>query len=426
MKTKQILTITLAIFLAGCSGSSTAATSSAGSEKEEEQQAASNEMKTLTFNLPSLKGGLSSLELQETKELSDEEKAEADKAMRAYSPTSGTPLINNAKSFYYYDNIDEEEKKIYDAMLLVAEDPVDPNNIVVYSTELDPSSDEFTEKLYVAYYAMQYDHPELFWMYNEINAEMMFGVSRFDSAASKYHDVYFYFNEPYETFKEDVEAFNKATAAFLADIDLNGTEAEIALNIHDKLIETVTYDTYIMDNNIREDLAHTAYGALVANSRGDANTAVCDGYSLAYEYLCQQAGLEVTVVLGDAGASTTDMGGHAWSMVKVDGKWYEVDSTWDDMGTLENMLEDYKTEDIYPYYKEALDDEAYRSSIEHYLFEVPTDTMDYFQPTDEYFYYSKDGMYRYSLVDEGIHVRASENEYWYPISALIELSPVAE
>ena len=113
-------------------------------------------------------------------------------------------------------------------------------------------------------------------------------------------------------------------------------------------------------------------------------------------------------------------------MVKVDGKWYEVDSTWDDMGTLEDMLEDYKTEDIYPYYKEALDDETYRSSIEHYLFEVPTDTMDYFQPTDEYFYYSKDGMYRYSLVDEGMHVRASENEYWYPISALIELSPVAE
>ena len=411
MLKKMMIVFMFVLLLAGCAA-----------EKKQEQNI---NAETLTFHgLHMPYGGLGEIKLQETNDLSEEEVAEVNRAMRAYSPSSNTPLINNAKEFYYYSQLGKDEKDIYDALMMLVEDPVDPNNVIMYSTEMDLNSDEFLGKLRLAYYSVLYDHPELFWLYNDIKASVMFGTSDKPSSPG-FNDIYFYFEKPYETFREDVEKFNKAAEEFLADIDLNQSETEIALAIHDKLINMVTYDNKVLDEDIYADLAHTAYGALVENSRGDKNTAVCDGYSLAYEYLLQQAGLEAAVLVGNAGGTAADAGGHAWSIVKIDDTWYEVDSCWDDFGTLEDELEDYKSEDIYPYYKEALSDEEYRKRIEHYLYRVSTDTITDYVPGDEYVYYSKDGKYKYSLIGEGVHIRASEVADWVPVNELIRLAPIA-
>ena len=409
---KILITLMVIMMLYGCA-----------SQKKEEQNL---NVETLSFNglrMPS--GGLSEIKLQETNDLSEEEVAEVNRAMRAYSPSSKTPLINNAKEFYYYSQLDKDEKDIYDALMMLVEDPVDPNNVIMYSTEMDLNSDEFVNKLRIAYYSVLYDHPELFWLYNDINASVMFGTSSQPSSPG-YNDVYLYFDKPYTNFEADVKEFNQAVEEFLSDIDLNQSQTDIAKAIHDKLINMVTYDQKVLDEDIYADLAHTAYGALVKNSRGDKNTAVCDGYSLAYEYLLQQAGLEAAVIVGNAGGSEADAGGHAWNIIKVDDTWYEVDSCWDDFGTLEEQLEDYKSENIYPYYMEALNDEAYREAVEHYLYRVSTDKISDFEAGNDYVYYSKDGKYMYSLVSDGIHIRASEVADWIPVNELIRLAPIAK
>ena len=64
---------------------------------------------------------------------------------------------------------------------------------------------------------------------------------------------------------------------------------------------------------------HSAYGAIVKSS------AVCDGYARAYQYLLYKVGILSHVATGVA-----DGGGHAWNLVKLDGKWYYTDLTWDD------------------------------------------------------------------------------------------------
>lgn len=64
---------------------------------------------------------------------------------------------------------------------------------------------------------------------------------------------------------------------------------------------------------------HSAYGALV---EGDA---VCDGYSKAYQYILRKMGIESHIATG-----TGKGGAHAWNLVKLDGKWYYTDVTWDD------------------------------------------------------------------------------------------------
>ena len=74
---------------------------------------------------------------------------------------------------------------------------------------------------------------------------------------------------------------------------------------------------------------------------------------------------------------------------------------------------------------EALNDETYRETVEHYLYRVSTDTISDFEPGNDYVYYSKDGKYMYSLVSEGIHIRASEVADWIPVNELIKLAPIA-
>ena len=58
---------------------------------------------------------------------------------------------------------------------------------------------------------------------------------------------------------------------------------------------------------------------------------ICYAYADAFTYLCQLAGYDCIRVSGDA-YYRGDGGGHEWSMVKVEGKWYYVDVTWDDVG----------------------------------------------------------------------------------------------
>ncbi len=54
---------------------------------------------------------------------------------------------------------------------------------------------------------------------------------------------------------------------------------------------------------------------------------VCAGYANLFQALCQQAGLEAVVVLGQ-GRSPLSSGSHAWNAVKLEGRWFLLDSTW--------------------------------------------------------------------------------------------------
>jgi hypothetical protein len=48
---------------------------------------------------------------------------------------------------------------------------------------------------------------------------------------------------------------------------------------------------------------------------------VCEGYAKAYAYLLEDFGVPVNMI-------STCRGNHAWNIVKIDGHWYNVDTTW--------------------------------------------------------------------------------------------------
>ena len=206
----------------------------------------------------------------------------------------------------------------------------------------------------------------------------------------------------------------------------------IAKDIHDKLIAEVTYNTPVMNDTTIEgysNLAHTAYGALVEDNNGTPNYAVCDGYSQAYVYLLQQAGIDAAVIVGIAGNTEDDAGGHAWSVVNLGGDWYEVDSTWDDAGSLDEAVNSIKDTDpfSYGYYYEALTDAEYRSKLEHALCYLTTQEITNYEPDEYYDYITKDQKYILNLSSSSVHERASAETAGYEnYGMLMNLAPIAE
>lgn len=81
--------------------------------------------------------------------------------------------------------------------------------------------------------------------------------------------------------------------------------------IHDWVLLNVAYD-----RTLRK---HSAYDALVSGQ------AVCQGYASLTYRLLTDAGIPARIAEGNV-----ESGAHAWNLVKVGGKWYQLDTTFDD------------------------------------------------------------------------------------------------
>lgn len=108
--------------------------------------------------------------------------------------------------------------------------------------------------------------------------------------------------------------FEAAAKQILSGITEGMTEYEKELYLHDTLAQRIVYK--------ESTNAHNAYGALVEG------IAVCEGYAEAFQYLLHRAGIWSYLVIGSSRGV-----GHEWNMVRIDGKYYHVDLTWDDQDT---------------------------------------------------------------------------------------------
>lgn len=237
---------------------------------------------------------------------------------------------------YFYDQMDEADQRVYELFVDLAAHRAEEG----YSSEvIIPASygTDFAQQLNRILYAVYMDHPEYYWLVSNVSKDRL-SIQSVDNHSGSLHIVYT-LQRPTEEESAQAEALKEATASFLSGVDLSAQPDQIALEIHDRLIDLVTYDdpvaagtTAVMQAGLT-DLGATVYGALVADSSGTAHTATCMGYALAYEYLLHQAGIYSTVVHGVAFSSNSylpDLDGHAWNLVQLGGDWYETDSCWDD------------------------------------------------------------------------------------------------
>ncbi|MFJ7408848.1 MULTISPECIES: transglutaminase domain-containing protein [unclassified Lysinibacillus] len=84
--------------------------------------------------------------------------------------------------------------------------------------------------------------------------------------------------------------------------------------VNDYIVSNTTYGTKTKAS------PHSAYALLFEGQ------AVCQGYALSAYKMLEQAGIETKYIVGYVNGNEA----HAWNMVKVDGKWYHLDTTWND------------------------------------------------------------------------------------------------
>lgn len=117
----------------------------------------------------------------------------------------------------------------------------------------------------------------------------------------------------YKATKATATAEAKKLVKAVKGYKVTGSQAKKVKKIHDKLIKSIKY----VKNRKH---SHDAVGALVEKK------AVCQGYAMAFMMIAKDNGLQVKMVMNGNHS-------HAWNVVKVGGKWYNVDVTWDDMGS---------------------------------------------------------------------------------------------
>ena len=115
--------------------------------------------------------------------------------------------------------------------------------------------------------------------------------------------VEFSYTDTKENVREKIAAYNKAIAQAVSAIDPAWSDFEKALYLNDYLAANCYYDeTYSK---------YSAYNALVEK------TAVCQGYSLAYQALLRKVGIRCDVI----GSESLN---HAWNLIEINGKLYHV------------------------------------------------------------------------------------------------------
>ena len=204
-------------------------------------------------------------------------------------------MDNSAALLFAYDN-------------LVAGIDACAEEIIISNDQYKLSSEEFEMVLE----ATRRDHTEQFWMGGSYTHRSSNGV------LWSIQPTYTMTGADLQTART---AFNAAINTFVDALDPDMSEYEIEKALHDMLAIRVDY--------VSTPNAHNAYGALVEGK------AVCEGYAEAFQCLLQRVGIQSVEIFGYGINPTTKQGEpHAWNAVRIDGKYYLVDTTWDDQGTL--------------------------------------------------------------------------------------------
>lgn len=198
-------------------------------------------------------------------------------------------------------NVAEVQDVIYQGLVKKA----NSINISLYGVSVDD--------IKAIYYGVVNEHPELYYAGT--------ALSWLPGANNMVRVVY----PSYKDTPEDA-VFNRAVDKAMSVIKPGMTDLEKAVALHDYLAVNIKYDSelanatkYDPESYIYspQNPIYSAYGALVNQD------AVCQGYALAYKLLLNKAGIESGVV-------TSEAMGHEWNYIKLDGKYYYVDVTWDD------------------------------------------------------------------------------------------------
>ena len=214
-------------------------------------------------------------------------------------------------SYYAYNLLNSDEKKVYDLML----DAIKGYKQEISSLDVAMNSAD----IYKISHYVQHDHPEIFWFY--------YGITIYTESTGKVVKIGFSYNMTFDEMKRRQKKLDLAQKAFLSSVTDNMSDYEVVLRVYENIIRLVDYDSVELE---KVEKVEKAKGKGTAEKRFDLSSiygalvnkkAVCAGYAKATQYLLNLCGIECLYVTSDT---------HAWNMVKIEGEYYHLDTTWGD------------------------------------------------------------------------------------------------
>lgn len=226
-----------------------------------------------------------------------------------YVPRTPDRALDGNIPYFFYERLSEKRKRAYDTMLEAIRNYQQTTQVECSFADLEKVSK-----------AILSDHPELFWYSNfEMYVE-----------SGKVNLLYCVSSEEREELQRRID---EVTPGYLEGIDDSMSAYDVAIRIHVRLINTVDYDTLALraeeakggPKSDQLDRLRTICGVFLDGK------AVCAGYARAAQYLLQKCGVECGYASGLIRKENGESGGgHGWNILKIDGDYYYMDTTWDD------------------------------------------------------------------------------------------------
>lgn len=228
---------------------------------------------------------------------------EAEETTAESDNTESCSLLEEGGSRFAYESLDAQEQIWYEEIEQALGEMTDT---VKLSTEpIGQGLDE--QDIDRIFQCVLIDHPEIFYTTGYTYTK----YSRGDRTVGI--DFAGTYSLPVEEAVNKAEEIRGRASEWLSDIPSDASEYDKVKAVYEKIIFSTDYDLNASDN---QNIASVFLG----------NSSVCQGYAKATQYLLNHLGVMCTLVQG-----TVDTGeAHAWNLVRVDGDYYYVDTTWGD------------------------------------------------------------------------------------------------
>lgn len=213
---------------------------------------------------------------------------------------------------FLYNHLSTEEKAVYDQIYQAIQNHAESTGSLVHAIN--------GNRCFEILSMVIDDNPDIFWCANPPGT-----VSVGSDGMAK--NVIFKYVMTAPEVKRRKKQIEKAVKPFLKGITISMSDYEVALRAHENIVKLIDYDSIGLDAQKRDvdrrkkpDNLRSVYGVLVEKK------AVCAGYARALQYLLNRLGIECTYIKGPC----HDGEWHAWNLIKLEGDYYYVDTTFDD------------------------------------------------------------------------------------------------